>query len=72
MKKNQRIPDFGDLNHFFDEGIDPQAFMDELTDIIEEYSRLAVMNEQQIIPFETACRISTLGNLHKEIRKIVR
>ena len=72
MEGNKRIPDFGDLNHFFDEDIDPQSFVDELTDIIEEYSRLALIDNEQVIPFQTACRISLLGNLHKEIRKIVR
>ena len=72
MERNKRIPDFGDLNHFFDEDVSPQEFMDDLTDIIEEYSRLALIDNEQVIPFQTACRISLLGNLHREIRKIMK
>lgn len=72
MERNKRIPDFGDLNHFFDEDVSPQEFMDDLTNIIEEYSRLALLNDQQIDPFHTACNISLLGSLYREIRKIIK
>lgn len=72
MKKNERIPDFGDLNRFFDEDVSPQDFMDELTDIIDEYSRLALMAGDQVIPINTVWHIGLLAGLHRELRKIVR
>lgn len=72
MNKNKFIPDFGVLNRFFDEDIEPEDFLNDLTDIIEEYSRLAITNENQILPNETAIRIHILGTLHREIRKYLK
>ena len=69
MKKNQYIPDFGILNNFFDEYITPEEFLDYLTDIITEYSTLAIMAEDKVIPNETSLRINMLNVLHREIRK---
>lgn len=69
MKRNQYIPDFGVLNRFFDEDISPEEFLNDLTDIITEYSTLALMAQEQVIPLETSLRINTLNALHREIRK---
>lgn len=71
-RKNQYIPDFGELNKFFDEDISPEEFMDNLTDIIEEYSTLALMFNDQVAPRQTAFRIALLAGLHREMRRAVR
>lgn len=65
-------PDFGVLNNYFSEINEPKHFLDCLTDLIAEYSMLAIMQNEQVIPFETACRISMLRDIHEEVRKAVK
>ena len=72
MDKNKTIADFGVLNEFFYKHTSPKEFLDELTDLIDEYSRLAIMNQESITPFETTWKIGLLGLLHKELRKAVK
>ena len=72
MERNEMIADFGVLNEFFDKHTSPEEFLNELTDLIEEYSRLAIMNRDSITPFETTWKIGLLGLLHKELRKVVK
>ena len=72
MDKIKKIPDFGVLNNYFSEINDPQHFLDCLTDLIAEYSTLAIMQNEQLIPFETAFRIGMLRDFHEVVRKAVR
>lgn len=72
MENMVEAPDFGALNKYFTEIYDPNKFLDALTDLIAEYSMLSVMQYEQIIPFETACRINMLRDIHEEVRKAVR
>ena len=72
MERNRYIADFGILNKFFDEDISPEEFMDTLTDVIEEYSILALMHNEEVDPRKTAIRIELLNGLHQELRKVIR
>ena len=72
MENMVETPDFGVLNKYFTEIHDPNKFLDALTDLIAEYSMLAIMQNEQVIPFETACRISMLRDIHEEVRKAVK
>ena len=72
MKRNHYIADFGMLNKFFDEDVSPEEFMDVLTDVIEEYSTLALRHNEDLNPSETAFRIELLNGFHQELRKVVR
>lgn len=72
MENMEETPDFGVLNNYFSEINEPKHFLDCLTDLIAEYSMLAIMQNEQVIPFETACRISMLRDIHEEVRKAVK
>lgn len=72
MENMEETPDFGVLNNYFSEINEPKSFLDCLTDLIAEYSMLAIMQNEQVIPFETACRISMLRDIHEEVRKAVK
>lgn len=72
MQRNHYIADFGMLNKFFDEDVSPEDFMDTLTDVIEEYSTLALRHNDELDPKKTAFRIELLNGLHQELRKVVR
>lgn len=72
MENMEETPDFGVLNNYFSEINKPKYFLDCLTDLIAEYSMLAIMQNEQVIPFETACRISMLRDIHEEVRKAVK
>lgn len=68
METINQINNFEPLDKFF-EDYSIQGFLDEITDLIQDYSKLAVLNLDQVIPFETAWRISMLGEFHKALRK---
>ena len=69
MERNRFIPDFGVLNKFFDDYITPEEFLNDLTDIITEYSALALIAEDKADQRGAAFRINVLNALHREIRK---
>ena len=68
MEANKHISNFEPLDKFF-EAYSIQGFLDEITDLIQDYSRLSIMNADQITPFETASKVGMLGEFHQALRK---
>ena len=68
MESNKHISNFEPLDKFF-EAYSVQGFLDEITDLIRDYSSLVVMNPDHVIPFETAWKINMLGEFHQALKK---
>lgn len=68
METIKHINNFEPLEKFF-EAHSMQGFLDEITDLIQDYSSLAIMNADHVVPLETAWKINMLGDFHKALRK---
>lgn len=72
MKTNEEVADFGVLNNFFRNEVSPEEFLDVLTDVVGEYSRLSVADQNLPSPIRTAILIDMLGIFHRSLRSAIR
>lgn len=60
------------LREYFTDGVTPQDFLDELHDIMAEYSMMAMKDEEFNAGVHTARHIGFLSNLYDAVRQAAR